>query len=54
MIPEGATVRIVPGAPPDVRMVDVLWGERKITVFAEDIAERGRELDVNVHRAPGH
>jgi hypothetical protein len=44
MIPEGATVRVVPGPLADVRMVDVLWEGRTLAVLAEDLSNRGEEV----------
>jgi len=42
MIPEGATVELVPGPSADDRMVDVLWQGRTLAVFAEDLFQRGK------------
>ena len=44
MIPEGSTVEVVQSETADSRMVDVLWGDRTITVFAEDLEQRSQQV----------
>ena len=45
MIPAGAVIEVLSGPrPDDKRMVDVLWEDRKLVVFAEDIIKRGEEV----------
>jgi hypothetical protein len=44
-VPAGALVRVLSGPrPDDRRMVDVLWGDRTLVMFAEDIERRGEEV----------
>ncbi len=45
MVPAGEIVRVLSGPrPDDRRMVDVLWGERTLVMFTEDIDSRGEEV----------
>ena len=44
MIPEGATVLVVPGPVGADRMVDILWDSRTIAVFAIDLMKRSDEV----------
>jgi hypothetical protein len=45
MIPSGQTLRVLSGPrPDDERMVDVLWGDRTLVVFAEDLDRRSEEI----------
>lgn len=47
MVPAGAVVRVVKGPrPDDKRMVDVIWGERTLVMFTEDIERRGEDVQV--------
>jgi len=44
-IPAGQMLRVLSGPrPDDRRMVDALWGERTMVVFAEDLERRGEEI----------
>jgi hypothetical protein len=44
-IPAGQLLKVLSGPrPDDRRMVDVLWGERTLVVFAEDLERRGEEI----------
>ena len=44
-IPIGQVLKVLSGPrPDDRRMVDVLWGERTLVVFTEDIERRGTEI----------
>jgi hypothetical protein len=44
-IPAGQTIRVLSGPrPDDRRMVDVLWGERTLVMFTEDLERRGEEI----------
>ena len=44
MIPEGATVTVLPVLPAEARMVGVLWNGRTVAVFAEDLGQRGKDV----------
>jgi hypothetical protein len=44
-VPASETVTVLSGPKPDDRrMVDVLWKERRLVMFAEDIMGRGQEI----------
>jgi hypothetical protein len=44
-VPTGQLLRVLSGPRPDDRwMVDVLWGDRTLVVFAEDLERRGEEI----------
>ena len=44
-VPVGQTIRVLSGPrPDDPSMVDVLWGDRTLVVFAEDLERRGEEV----------
>jgi hypothetical protein len=42
MIPKGAIVILVRGLVEGERMVDVRWNGKTITLFAQDLRERGQ------------
>ena len=45
MIPANAVIEVLSGPrPDDKRMVDVLWEDRNLVMFAEDITKRGEEV----------
>ena len=45
MVPTNAAIEVLSGPrPDDKRMVDVLWEDRKLVMFAEDITKRGEEV----------
>jgi hypothetical protein len=44
MIPEGATVAVLPVLPAEARLVGVLWNGRTVAVFAEDLRQRGKDV----------
>lgn len=45
-VPAGETVVVLSGPrPDDRRMVDVLWNNKSLVMFAEDILTRGQEID---------
>jgi hypothetical protein len=44
-VPTGQLLRVLSGPrPDDRRMVDVLWGDRTLVVFTEDLERRGEEV----------
>jgi hypothetical protein len=44
-VPSGDIVAVVSGpAPDDRRMLDVLWNDRPLVMFAEDLTARGHEI----------
>jgi hypothetical protein len=44
-IPAGQLLKVLSGPrPDDRRMVDVLWGDRTLVVFTEDLDRRGEEV----------
>ncbi len=43
-IPAGAVVKVLSGPTGNDRMVDVLWQDRTVTMFAIDLKQRGIEL----------
>lgn len=44
-VPSGEIIRVLSGPKPnDMRMVDVLWINRTLVMFAEDIERRGVEV----------
>ena len=44
-VPMGQLLKVLSGPrPDDKRMVDVLWGERTLVVFTEDLEQRGEEI----------
>jgi hypothetical protein len=44
-VPADETVIVLSGPrPDDLRMVDVLWNDRKLVMFAEDIEKRGQQI----------
>jgi hypothetical protein len=50
-IPAGQLLKVLSGPrPDDMRMVDVLWGDRTLVVFTEDLERRGQEIDLHVRR----
>ena len=45
MVPANAVIEVLSGPrPDDKRMVDVLWEDRKLVMFAEDITKRSEEV----------
>ena len=45
IVPARQTIRVLGGPrPDDRRMVDVLWGDRTLVVFTEDLERRGEEI----------
>ncbi len=47
MIPAGETARVLSGpCPDDRRLVDVLWGNRNLIIFVQDLESRGEEIQV--------
>jgi len=43
LIPEEAIVKVVSGPSADEGMMDVLWNDRQVAVFAVDIMDRAEE-----------
>lgn len=44
-IPAGQLLKVLSGPrPDDRRMVDVLWGDRTLVLFVEDLEQRGEEI----------
>jgi hypothetical protein len=44
-VPAGETITVLSGPKPsDSRMVDVLWNNRTLLMFLEDIQRRGQEI----------
>ena len=44
-VPANAVIKVLSGPrPEDMRMVDVLWDGRTLTMFAQDIRERCKEI----------
>jgi hypothetical protein len=47
-IPAGSIVVVSSGPRPhDMRMIDVLWEGQTLTMFAEDVQKRGKEIATN-------
>lgn len=42
MIPKGAIVAVVAGPLDGERMVDVAWNRKTVTIFTQDLRERGQ------------
>jgi len=44
-VPQGEIVKVLSGPrPDDQRMIDVLWGSKRLALFAEDLQARGEEV----------
>ena len=45
IIPIGAVVRVISGPLDNNRLVDVIWEDKSIMMFTQDVRERGEQVD---------
>ena len=43
-VPVGGVITVLRGPVEDDRMVDILWNQRPLTMFAQDLRDRGEEV----------
>jgi hypothetical protein len=43
-VPVDSVLKVLSGPRPDKRFVDVVWDQRVLEMFAEDLKERGVEI----------
>jgi len=46
-VPVGGIVTVTRGPVDDDRMVDILWNERALAMFAQDLRDRGEEVKIS-------
>jgi len=46
-VPEGGVITVLRGPVEDDRMVDILWNQRPLTMFAQDLRDRCEEIKIS-------
>jgi hypothetical protein len=46
-VPAGTIIKVLSGPTPGDRMIDVLFEDRSMVMFAIDVQERGEEITAN-------